>query len=61
MSMGGRAKERGRLLRRIGLVALVLAVLAVLFLISGHWLLALILGVPAVAGVWMYLQARAVR
>ena len=61
MSVGGRALERGRLLRRIGFVAAILAVLALLFLASGHWVLGIVCAVPAVAGIWAFLQARTVR
>jgi len=57
----GRGRERSRLLRRIALVAAALGVLALLFLISGHWLLAIIFAVPAAAAIWMYMQARGVR
>jgi hypothetical protein len=59
--MTGRGQERSRLMRRIALGAAVLVLLALLFLISGHWLLALIFGIPAVIAVWMYTQARGVR
>jgi hypothetical protein len=48
-------------MRRIALGAAVLVLLALLFLISGHWLLALIFGIPAIIAVWMYTQARGVR
>jgi hypothetical protein len=61
MSVGGRANERGRILRRAALIAGVLVLLALLFLASGHWILALIVGVAAVAAIWVYLQARTVR
>jgi len=59
--MTGRGQERSRLLRRLALAAGVLVLLALLFLISGHWLLALILAIPAAVAVWMYMQARGVR
>ena len=61
MSVGGRAQARQRMLRRAGLVAGVLALLALLFLASGHWVLGLIFGVAAAAGIWVFLQARSVR
>lgn len=61
MSVGGRANERGRILRRAALIAGVLVLLALLFLASGHWILALIVGVAAAAAIWVYLQARTVR
>ena len=61
MSVGGRAQARQRLLRRTGLVAGVLALLALLLLASGHWVLGVIFGVAAAAGIWVFLQARSVR
>jgi Flp pilus assembly protein TadB len=61
MSMSGRGQERQRLLRRAGLVALVLVLLALVLLLSGHWILGIIFGAAAVAAVWVYLQARTVR
>ena len=59
--MSGRARARGRLLQRTGLIAGALAVLTVLFAITGHWVLAILVGVPAVVAVWVFLQARSVR
>ena len=61
MSVGGRVQARQRVLRRAGLVAGVLALLALLFLASGHWVLGAIFGIAAAAGVWIFLQARSVR
>jgi hypothetical protein len=61
MSVGGRARERARVLRRAALIAGVLALLALLFLISGHWVLAIIFGAPAAVAIWVFLQARTVR
>ncbi len=61
MSVGGRSQTRQRTLRRVGLGAAVLVLLALLFLISGHWVLGIIFGVPAVAAAWLFLQLRAVR
>jgi len=61
MSMGGREQARQRMLRRTGIGAVVLVLLALLFLASGHWLIGLILAVAAVASVWLFLQARGVR
>jgi uncharacterized membrane protein len=61
MSIGGRAQARQRLLKRAGLVGGVLVVLALLFLTSGHWVLGVIFGAAAVAAIWVFLQARAVR
>lgn len=57
----GRADTRQRMLRRGGIVAAVLALLAILLLISGHWILAIIVGVIAAVAVWVFLQARTVR
>lgn len=61
MSIGGRTRERQRLLQRAGLIAGALVVLALLLLITGHWVLALIFGAAAAAGIWVFLQARSVR
>jgi hypothetical protein len=61
MTVGGRANERGRVLRRAALIAGVLVLLALLFLASGHWVLALIVGAAAAAAIWVFLQARTVR
>ena len=49
------------MLRRTGLIAAALAVLALLLLFSGHWLLGIIFGVVAAAAIWVFLQARSVR
>jgi hypothetical protein len=61
MSFGGRARTRERILRRAALIAAALGVLALIFLFSGHWILAIIFGAPAAAAAWFYLQARTVR
>ena len=61
MSVGGRAGARQRMLRRAGLLAGVLALVALLFLISGHWVLGVIFGVAAAVAIWIFLQARSVR
>ena len=61
MSVGGRAGVRERALRRAALIAGVLGLLALLFLISGHWVLTIIFGVPAAVAIWVFLQARTVR
>ena len=61
MSLSGRGRERQRILRRAGLIAAVLGLLALLFLISGHWVLGVIFGVAAVGAIWVFLQARTVR
>jgi hypothetical protein len=61
MTVGGRAATRERLLRRARLTASVLVLLALSFLISGHWILAVIVGAVAAVAIWVFLQARAVR
>jgi hypothetical protein len=61
VSLGGRANLRGRMLRRVALIATGLTVLALIFLLSGHWILAIIFGAPALAAIWVFLQARTVR
>jgi hypothetical protein len=61
MSAGGRASVRERVLRRAALIAAALVLLALLFLISGHWVLGIIFAAPAVAAIWVFLQARSVR
>jgi hypothetical protein len=61
MSVGGRGDARQRVLRRAGLIAAVLVIVALLFLLSSHWILGIIFGAAAVAAVWAFLQARTVR
>lgn len=61
MSVGGRGRERDRILKRAGIIAGVLVVLALLLLLSGHWIFGVIVGAAAVAAVWVFLQARTVR
>jgi hypothetical protein len=61
MSVGGRARTRERILRRAALIAGVLVLLALVFLISGHWILGIILAVAAAAAVLVFFQARGVR
>jgi hypothetical protein len=61
LSVGGRGLARQRILRRAALVGGVLALLALLFLLSGHWVLAVIFGAVAAAAIWLFLQARTVR
>lgn len=61
MSVGGRANARQRVLRRAALIAGVLLLVALLFLLSGHWVLGVIFGAAAVAAIWAFLQARTVR
>jgi hypothetical protein len=61
MSVGGRAQMRERILRRAALIAGVLVLLTLLFLVSGHWVLAIIFAAAAAAAIWGFLQARSVR
>jgi hypothetical protein len=61
MSIGGRAQTRERLLKRVGLIAAVLALLALVLLLTGHWVLGIIFGAVAAAAIWVFLQARTVR
>jgi hypothetical protein len=48
------------MLRRAGLIAGILVLLALVFLITGHWVLAVIFGAVAAAAVWVFLQVRTV-
>ena len=59
--MNGRADTRQRMLRRGGIVAAVLALLALILLLSGHWILGIIVAVIAAVAIWVFLQARTVR
>ncbi len=61
MSNGSRADTRQRMLRRGGLVAGILALLALVLLFSGHWILGIIFAVVAAVAIWLFLQARTVR
>ena len=61
MSVGGRGQARQRMLRRAGLVAGALLLVALLLLVSGHWVLGVIFGVAAAAAVWALWQLRTVR
>lgn len=61
MSVGGRANARERMLRRAGIAAAVLGILALLFLASGHWIIGIILAVAAAAAVWAFAQVRTLR
>jgi hypothetical protein len=49
------------MLRRAGLIAGVLVLVALLLLLSGHWVLGVIFAVAAAAAIWVFLQARTVR
>ena len=49
------------MLRRGGIVAAVLALLALILLFSGHWILGIIVALIAAVAIWVFLQARTVR
>jgi hypothetical protein len=59
--MADRAQTRERILRRAGLVSAVLVLLALIFLLTGHWIIGVILAVVAAGAVWAFLQVRTVR
>jgi hypothetical protein len=61
MSVGGRARTRERFLRRGALIAGALAVVALLLLLAGHWVLGVIFAAAAGVTTWVFLQARTVR
>lgn len=61
MSFGGRSQTRQRTLRRVGLLAAGLVLLALIFLLSGHWFLGIVFAVVAVVAVWLFMQLRTVR
>ncbi len=61
MSAGGRAGTRQSVLRRAGLIAGALVLLAVILFATGHWILGVIFAIPAAVAVWVFLQARTVR
>lgn len=61
MSTGDRTQTRQRLLRRAGVIVAVLVLLALVFLLSGHWILGVIFGAAAAVSIWLYLQVRTVR
>jgi hypothetical protein len=48
-------------LRRAGIVTAIVVVLALILLLSGHWILGIVFGVAAVAAVAALLQLRTVR
>jgi hypothetical protein len=49
------------MLRRAALIGGALVLLTLLLLLSGHWVLAIVFGIPALVAVWAFLQARSVR
>jgi len=61
MSVGGRAQTRQRMLRRAALIAGALVLLALVLLLTGHWVLGVIFGIVAVVAVLVFFQVRTVR
>lgn len=61
MSFGGRALERRRTMRWAYGISAALVIMALLFLLSGHWILGIVAGVVAVLAVSVTLQLRTVR
>lgn len=61
MSMSPRGRARQDLQRRAGIVAAIVVVLALILLVSGHWILGIVFGIAAVAAVAAFLQLRTVR
>jgi len=61
VSMAPRARARQNLQRRAGIVTAAVVLLALIFLLTGHWILFVIFGAAAVATVAAFLQLRKVR
>jgi hypothetical protein len=61
MSAGGRASTRERFVRRAALIAGVLAIIALLLLVTGHWIIGLICAAAAAVAIWVFFQVRTVR
>ncbi|HEY1513705.1 MAG TPA: hypothetical protein VGF66_08120 [Gaiellaceae bacterium] len=59
--MSPRGRARQSLQRRAGIATAVIVLLALILLLSGHWILGIILGVVAVAAVAAFRQLRTVR
>jgi hypothetical protein len=57
----GRQQQRTRVLRIGWLVAAALVVIAILFVLGGHWILAILTAAVAVAAGWLVMQLRTVR
>jgi hypothetical protein len=49
------------MIRRAGIVAAALVLVALLLLLTGHWILGIAFGAAAVVAVWAFLQLRSVR
>jgi hypothetical protein len=52
---------RQRVLRWVTIAAAILVVLALIFLLSGSWVLGIIFGALALGSIWLLLQLRSVR
>ena len=61
MSMSPRARARQNLQRRAGIVTAIVVLLALIFLLTSHWILFIIFAVAGVAAVAAFLQLRTVR
>jgi len=61
MSFGARGVARQRVLRWVTIAAAILVVLALIFLLSGSWVLGIIFGALALGSIWLLLQLRSVR
>jgi hypothetical protein len=61
MSISGRGQERRRLVRRTGLGAGGLSLVALVLLLTGHWIVGIVLAAVAAVAIWVFLQARSVR
>ena len=61
MSYGGRQQARSSTLRRARWVTVGLVLLTLILLLTGHWILGIILGAISVVAVWAFLQVRTVR
>ncbi|HST15018.1 MAG TPA: hypothetical protein VLJ44_09245 [Gaiellaceae bacterium] len=59
--MSPRGRARQNLQRRAGIVTAAVVVLALIFLLTGHWILFIVFGVAAAAAVAAFLQLRKVR
>ena len=61
MSFGARGVARQPVLRWVTIAAAILVVLALIFLLSGSWVLGIIFGALALGSIWLLLQLRSVR
>lgn len=61
MSLSPRGRARQSLQRRAGIATAAVVLLALIFLLTGHWILFIIFGVGAAAAVAAFLQLRKVR